>query len=280
MEFLRLAGIGLALGITTAIPGVSTGTIAVVFNVYYRLIGIITPDIRKIFAAWKFWLPLVIGGMAGIFFFSKVITFLFSNYYVSTNWFFIGIIIGSLPMVYRNVRRPDVRGSESAIPAFSSIVSGVIALAIMVVMAVFKPAEESSYYTVLTPQLFGILAAGGMLAAIAMIIPGISGSFLLLVIGLYRTIVQAVSDINLSLILPVALGALIGVLAGAALVRFLLKKAPKETYGAVLGLVAGSVLVLYPGGLGSGATVLFSVLSMITGAAVSFILGRKTKEDI
>ena len=270
-----MAGIGLALGITTAIPGVSTGTIAVVFSVYYRLIEIITPNIKKIFAAWKFWLPLVIGGVAGIFFFSKVITFLFSNYYVSTNWFFIGIIIGSLPMVYRNVRGP-----ESAIPALSSILSGVLALAVMVVMAVLKPAEESTYYTVLTPQLFGILSMGGMLAAMAMIIPGISGSFLLLVIGLYRTIVQAVSDLNVKLIVPVALGAIIGVLAGAAFVRFLLQKAPKETYGAVLGLVAGSVLVLYPGGLGSGAAVLFSVLSLLAGAAISFILGRKSKEDI
>jgi len=270
MELIKLAGIGLVLGITTAIPGVSTGTMAVVFNVYDRLIQTITPSIKKILAAWKFWLPLVIGGMAGIFLFSKVITFLFNNYFIPANWFFIGIILGSLPMVYKKVTQ-----SGKAFPALSSIVCCILAFIVMVVMAMNKPAEGSVSYTVLTPQVFVILFAGGALAAIAMIIPGISGSFLLLVIGLYRTAVQAVSDLNIQIILPVALGAIVGILSGAAFVRFLLAKVPKETYGAVLGLVAGSVLVIYPGGFGSGATILFSVLSLLAGGSISFFAGRQ-----
>jgi len=270
MEFIKLAGIGLVLGITTAIPGVSVGTIAVVFNVFYRLIEIITPNIKKILAAWKFLLPLLIGGIVGIIFFSRMITFLFANYLVPTYWFFIGIIAGSLPMVYRRVRRHD-----SVLPAFSSVVCSILALAVMIIFAVFKPTEEAASFTVLTPVLFGLLMLGGALAAIAMIIPGISGSFLLLVIGLYRTIVRAVSELNIPLIVPVALGAVIGLLAGAAFVRFLLKKVPRETYGTVLGLVAGSVIVLYPGGLGGGITILFSVLSLLVGGTISFVLGRQ-----
>ena len=269
MEFIKLAGIGLVLGITTAIPGVSVGTIAVVFNVFYRLIEVITPNIKKILAAWKFLLPLVIGGIMGIIFFSRMITFLFANYRVPTYWFFIGIIAGSLPMVYSRARRPG-----SVFPALSSIICGFFALALMIALAILKPGEEEAY-TVLTPAVFGILTMGGTLAAIGMIVPGMSGSFLLLVMGLYRTILQAVSDFNIPLIIPVALGAVIGLLAGAAFVRFLLKKVPKETYGAVLGLIVGSVIVLVPGGFGSGITILFSVLSMLIGGAISFVLGRQ-----
>ena len=145
----------------------------------------------------------------------------------------------------------------------------------MALTAFLRPAEETYVYTELTPALFGTLFAGGILAATAMIIPGLSGSFLLLVIGLYRTIVQAVSYLNILLLIPVALGAGIGLLAGAALVRFLMAKVPRETYGAVLGLVAGSVIVLYPGGLGSGVTLIFSLVSAVTGFAISFIAGRK-----
>ena len=270
MELFKLAGIGLVLGITTAIPGVSTGTIAVVFNVYDRLIKTITPNIKIILAAWKFWLPLVIGGVAGIFLFSRVITFLFNNYFVPANWFFIGIILGSLPMVYKKAAQ-----GGAALPALSSIICCVLALTLMAVMAIHKPAEGSVSWTVLTPQVFIILFAGGALAAIAMIVPGISGSFLLLVTGLYRTILQAVSDLNLPLVLPVALGAIMGILSGAAFVRFLLAKVPKETYGAVLGLVAGSVLVIFPGGFGSGITILFSVLSLLAGGSISFFVGRQ-----
>jgi putative membrane protein len=92
---------------------------------------------------------------------------------------------------------------------------------------------------------------------------------------MYRTIVQAVSDLNVLLIIPVALGAIIGILAGAAFVRSLLAKAPRETYGAALGLIVGSLLVLYPGGLGEGVTIIFSIISALVGFAISFILGRK-----
>jgi len=265
-----LISIGLVLGITTVVPGVSAGTIAVVFNVYDRLIAVITLNIKKIAAAWKFLLPLIMGGIAGIFLFSRLITLLFTNHPVPTYWFFMGIIAGSIPLIYRRVRQPD-----SAVPSPPAILCGIIALALMALMAVVRPAEEAASYTVLTPPLFGLLVGGGALAALAMIIPGTSGSFLLLVIGLYRTVVQAVSDLNIPLIMPVVLGTFIGLLAGAALVRYLLAKAPRETYGAVLGLVAGSLIVLFPGGLGSGTTILFSVLSLLTGSAVSVIFGRQ-----
>ena len=269
MELLRLISVGLVLGVVVVIPGVSAGTIAVVFNIYERLIEIITPNIKKILAAWKFWLPLAIGAVAGIFFFSRIITILFTNYPVPTHWFFIGIITGSLPLIYNRVRQPG-----HVLPAIPVVLCCVLGLAVMVMMAVLNPAAEAAVYTVLTPQLFASLTAGGALAAAALVIPGISGAFLLLVIGLYRTAIQAVSDLNIPLIAPVALGAILGLLAGAALVRLLLAKAPRATYGVVLGLVAGSVIVLFPGGLGDGVTVIFSIASMLAGGAVSFFSGR------
>jgi len=272
MEIIKLIGIGLILGVTTVTPGVSVGTIAVVLNVYDRLIGVITLNVRKIAAAWKFWLPLGIGIAAGILAFSKVITIILDKYPIPAYWFFIGIIIGCIPQVYRRVMRPG-----SVLPSLPSAISCLAALSVMVVTAVMNPTGEAVVYTVLTPSLFGLLAAGGALAAIAMIIPGISGTFLLLVIGLYRTFVQAVSGLNFLLLIPVALGSALGLFAGAALVRFLLEKAPRETYGAVLGLVAGSIIVLFPGGWGSGVILFFSVASMLAGGALSFLLGRQSR---
>jgi len=274
MEIIKLAGIGLILGMITVIPGLSVGTMAVVLNVYDRLIGIITPNIKKIFAAWKFWLPLVLGGAAGLVFFSKVVTILYENFPLPTVWFFIGVIVGSIPLVYSRVRQPD-----SLMPSLPSAICAAAALAVMIVMAVFRPEEGTDLYTEITPRLFGMLTLGGALAAIAMIIPGISGAFLLLVAGMYRTVLQAVSDLNVSLLIPVVIGALAGLLIGAALVRFLLSKVPKETYGAVLGLVAGSVIVLFPGGFGDGVTIIFSVLSLLAGCAISFFMGKQNQSN-
>jgi len=274
METIKLAGIGLILGMITVIPGLSVGTMAVVLNVYDRLIGIITPNVKKIFAAWKFWLPLVLGGVAGLVFFSKVVTILYENFPLPTVWFFIGVIAGSIPLVYSRVRR-----SDSPLPSLPSAICAVVALAVMIVMAVLRPEEGTAVYTELTPRLFGMLVLGGALAATAMIVPGISGAFLLLIAGMYRTVLQAVSDLNIILLLPLVLGALAGLLIGAALVRFLLSKVPRETYGAVLGLVAGSVIVLFPGGFGDGGVIIFSVLSLLAGCAISFFMGRRTKLD-
>jgi len=270
MELIKLAGIGLVLGMITVIPGLSVGTMAVVLNVYDRLIGIITPNLKKIFAAWKFWLPLVLGGAVGLVLFSKVVTVLYENFPLPTVWFFIGVIAGSIPLVYGRVRRDNSR-----LPSLPSAVCAAIALAVMIAMAVFRPEEGTTVYTELTPQIFGMLALGGLLAAIAMIIPGISGAFLLLVAGMYRTVLQAVADLNVLLLIPLAIGACAGLLIGAALVRFLLARVPRETYGAVLGLVAGSVIVLFPGGFGEGVTIIFSLLCLLAGFAVSFFMGRR-----
>jgi len=272
MEIVRLSLIGFVLGITTVIPGLSVGTMAVVFNVYDRLINVIVPNVKKVLAAWIFWLPMVTGGAAGIIFASKIFTVLFEIYEVPTYWFFIGVIAGSIPLIYSKVRN-----ESSAIPSVPSIILCILGIAVMILMAVLKPGDGTVIYTEFTPRIFGLFALGGALAAIAMIIPGISGSFLLLVIGLYQSILKAVSDGNIMLLIPVALGAGLGLLLSAAFVRFLLSKVPRETYSAVLGLVSGSVIVLYPGGFGNGFGIIVSVLCLLAGFSASFFMGRQKK---
>jgi len=270
VELIKLALIGFVLGITTVIPGISVATMAVAFNIYDRLINVIVPNIKKIIAAWMFWLPLVIGGVAGVVFASKAFVLLFNNYPIPTYWFFIGVIAGSIPLVYSRIRK-----ESSRLPWLSSAICAVLALAVMAVIAVLKPEEGTTVYTELTLPIFGLLALGGALGAIAMIIPGISGAFLLLIIGLYRTVLQAVSSLNIMLLIPLVLGACIGLLIGAAFVRFLLSKVPKETNGAVLGLVAGSIFILYPGGFGEGFGIAVSILCLLVGFALSFFMGKR-----
>ena len=270
MGQIKLIAIGLVLGITTVIPGLSSGTMAIVFNVYERLINIISPNIKKFFAAWKFWLFLGIGIITGIIFFSKAIIILYEKHPVPTIWFFIGLIVGSIPLIYRRIAP-----SFSVLPSFSTTICFVLALAIMIMMNIFRPDEGSILYTALTPQIFGMMLLAGIFSAIAMIIPGISGAFLLLVTGLYRTVLQVVADLNIPLLIPFLFGAGIGVLLGAALVRSLLSKFPRQTYGAVLGLVGGSIIVLYPGGFGEGIAIIFSVMSLLAGNAISFVAGRQ-----
>ena len=106
METIRLIGIGIIFGIANVIPGVSGGTIAVVFNVYDRLINVITLNLKKIVKEWNFLVPLALGAVVGVILFSKLISLLFTKFPVQTNWFFIGIILGSIPMIYSRIIAP------------------------------------------------------------------------------------------------------------------------------------------------------------------------------
>jgi putative membrane protein len=279
MELIKLILVGFVLGTTATIPGLSVATMAVAFNVYDRLINVIVPNVKKILGVWLFWLPLVIGGIVGIIFASKAFTVLFENYSIPTYWFFIGVITGSLPVVYSRVRQSPSALTKFALPSLPSAVCAVLAFAAIVVMDFLKPQEAATVYTELTLPVFGLLALAGALAAVAMIIPGISGAFLLLIIGLYRTVLLSVSDFNIPLLIPVVLGACAGLLIGAAFVRFLLLKVPRQTYGAVLGLIAGSIFVLFPGGFGEGIGIVISIVCLLAGFAISFFMGKQSNKE-
>ena len=280
MDFIRLIVIGVILGVANVIPGVSGGTLAVVFNIYDRLISVITLNVKKILSEWKFILPLVAGMGLGIILFSKAITFLFENYPVQTNWFFIGIILGIIPMIVKRLMVASTASSSDArkIPV-SAIVCGVLALAVMAIMTYANVAESGApIQTELTPLLAVKLFIGLACATIAMIIPGISGSFLMLVVGIYSTVIAAISDLNIPLLIPAVIGGVIGLLGGAKLVRFLMAKVPAQTYGAIMGLVLGSILVIFPG-FGGFATVATSLLAAAVGFVVSFFAGREKIES-
>ncbi len=281
---MRLIGVGIILGVANVIPGVSGGTMAVVFNIYDRLIGVITLNVKKIVSEWKFILPLVLGMGLGIILFSKAITFLFQNYPVQTNWFFIGIILGSIPMLLKRLVSASrkSRGGEAAARScpvpFSAIVCGVAALAVMAVMTYLEVSESGApIQTELSPALAVRLMIGLACATIAMIIPGISGSFLMLVVGVYSTVIAAISDLNIPLLVPAVIGGVVGLLGGAKLVRLLMAKVPAQTYGAILGLVLGSILVIFPG-FGGGLVLAASLACAALGFVVSFFAGREKIE--
>jgi putative membrane protein len=291
MKTIKLTLIGFVLGITAVIPGFSVATMAVVFNVYERLINVIVPNVKIILTSWLFWLPLVLGGIAGIIFSSKVITVLFENFYIPVSWFFIGVISGSIPLIYLRINASNTNEQKRLmLPSIPSIICFILAFSFMILMAIIKKEGNTVIYNELTLHVFGLLFMAGSLGAIAMIIPGISGAFVLLVTGLYYTVLQIVSDLNILqpqtflLLIPIVLGALTGLLLSTAFVRFLLLKVPEQTYSAVLGLVTGSILVIYPGsftfqiccrfpcGSEEITGIIISVICLLSGFALSFLM--------
>jgi putative membrane protein len=293
---IKLFAIGIVLGIGNVIPGVSGGTLAVVFDVYDRLIGVITFNIKKILSEWKFWLPLLVGAIVGIIVFSKLVSLLFERYPAPTKCFFIGIILGSIPLILNRAKK-----SDATFMPVSGSVCAIAALLVMLAMIFLKPdggGGGADFSEINFPSILFFFASG-VIAAVAMIIPGISGSFMLLAIGVYFVIIGSISQLTnpvtgflrgnhdiiallsalktpVLILTPFGIGVIAGLLAGAALVRFLMEKAPYQTYGAILGLIAGSVLVIYPrDGWTDIITVIISIVSLIFGAGLSLCFSRK-----
>lgn len=292
METIKLFAIGIILGVANVIPGVSGGTMAVVFGIYNRLIDLISLNVKKIFSQWKFILPLGAGLVTGVLLFSKIITFLFNKFPIQTNWFFIGIILGSIPMIFThwlnakkhpplpNQTEPTEQATKSKKIPISSIICCAISLAIMILMVIFKSEKPE---TQITPgfSLYNaiVMFVGLAIAAIAMIIPGISGSFIMLALGIYSTVIGAIDSFNIYLLIPGALGAIAGLLCGAKLVRILMSKIPSQTYGIIFGLILGSVFVIFPTAGYSPLIVLTSIVCAAAGFLVSFLFSKTEKSE-
>lgn len=271
---------GMIVGIENIIPGVSGGTMAVVLNIYDRLISSVS-NLRKEFKkSIAFLLPIVIGAVIGIVGFSKLIEFLLSNYPLATNFFFIGLILGSIPMIFKRATQDKFKPA-SLIPFF-------IFLAGMLVLSSFSGgAMTGEIATVLTTGLFIKLVVCSAIAAAAMILPGVSGSMVMVILGTYNTVLTAISSMNLLILIPVLIGVLIGILGGAKVIDICLKKFPQATFFAILGLILGSIypLVANSGFSFSGEGIVAIVMLIIAmGISLAFsseklkkIIEAKTK---
>ena len=283
---------GLAFGITETVPGVSGGTIAIIMGFYYELIELVnhfTEDYRKYL---RYAAPFLLGAATGIIAFSSIINYLLTYHSFPTMSFFMGLIIGVIPAIYSKVKE---RGR-----AFKPGEIALIALPILMLAAIseFKgssvtiPSEIIKNINI--PYMCFIFFAG-ILAAMALVLPGTSGSFVLLLLGVYHLVTYSVSSIRhlladmtntqlmldiLKVLLPLGIGVIIGGLSMARLIEKLLNNYHKVTYLIILGLLLGSVYALcnepivYQSGTSAKIIALGSA-TFLAGCIVSFNLGKK-----
>lgn len=245
LNYIKKIIAGIAVGIANVIPGVSGGTIAVVFGAYSDLIGAASLDIKTIKANFKIYLCLFGGIGLGVLLFARLFKLVYERFPIQTNFFFVGLIVGSIFIIFDLVRE-----KESSFTKVSKIVWFFIGLSIMLALYFSKGAATSSTAAIETLSLvnFILLFLIGFAGAAAMVIPGISGSFLLLILGAYYTVIKAITDFNIPVLIPIGLGVLTGFILSARLIGFLMEKFPKITYAFILGLVAGSIRHMLPDG--------------------------------
>ncbi len=262
---------GIAIGVANAIPGVSGGTIAVILRVYDILIESLSLHWKAIVRNLPLLIPLGLGLVFGIFGFSKLLDeVLFANYSQVTYFGFIGLILGSIPLMLTisNIQRKDY---------LPSILPFLIGFILLIAISFWIPSTSHTVSTDLTLELFLILLASCAIAAIAMIIPGISGSFVLLALGQYETVIQAVSTMNIMVLIPAALGIVVGLLFGARMIHYFLTHFRTPTYAVILGLLMASIVVLWPG-FSDSFMIIPSILACLFGFLLALCFGQYTKK--
>lgn len=280
---------GAVIGIANIIPGVSGGTMAVVLGLYDDIIASISHFLKEWKRSLALLAPLGVGAVLGVVCFSALVKAALERYALATNFLFIGLIVGSLPLLVRyafgaptapentgaHAREQDDESVASS-PLLNSVV-GVVACAAMLGLAFLPDAAGETLYTQLTLATGLRLFAAGVVACAAMIVPGISGSFMFVLFGVYLSIVTAISEGNIAILAPVALGALVGLVGGAKVIDWLFRRFKQPTYCAIFGLVAGSVVELYLNSapfVGANLATFAAACALLVGIAIAFLFGK------
>lgn len=285
---------GIIIGMANVIPGVSGGTIAVVFNIYDEFVNAITLNVKKLWANKKFLIPLL-GGMAlGVLLFSKFVTILYENFPVQTNYAFMGLIIGSIPLIFNYTRKIPQQKKAGPLFVAALVLCAVAGFAVLMLFSYFegkvdRSAVENAIMPVFTAKLGFKIFFAGILGAITMIIPGISGSLIMLIMGVYTIVITSIPALfhaetfvhALTLLLPNGIGVLTGLLVGAKLISLLLKHIPNHTYAVILGLLVGSAVTICPGfkHIDSIPTALSCLLSLLGGAALAYFSSKSENKS-
>ncbi len=229
---------GLTVGASMLIPGVSGGTMAIILGIYDRLIHAIS-SFRKDKKRNAF-LLLTFGGGAvlGILLLSKLIWKLVTAFHMPMMYLFIGAILASVPPLYRKSRQRTA--SAGSIVALLLGFGLVWALSLLP-SGLFQFGEETTVWSYL------MLFIAGLIVAVALVLPGISASYMLLMLGMYDITLQAIQAFHLAFLIPLLLGVGVGTILTTGLLEKAMQQFPHITYPLIIGFVLGSVLEVFPG---------------------------------
>ena len=275
-EKLTLVIKGFLIGVANIIPGVSGGTLAITLGIYEKLIGTISHFFKNLKENIKFIIPIGIGAVLSILLLSRVISFCLDKYTLATILFFIGLILGGIPLLNKKIK-----GHYKNV---SNIIIFLLSFGFVIALSILKGENVVSFENMNIINYI-MLFLVGVVAAATMIIPGVSGSFVLMLLGYYKPIVDTIGALtkfnniwqNIMILVPFGIGVLVGIVAISKLLEFLFKKYEVKTYFGVMGFIMASIITIFTGAEG----LIFSVPQLLIGLVllgIGFIAAYKLGE--
>lgn len=273
---------GMAVGVANIIPGVSGGTMMVAMGLYDKLIHAITHLKSEFKKSLQLLIPIFAGVGIAVVALSRLFEFLLANYPIPTNFAFCGLIAGSLPFIFKKVEGKKI--------TVGRVIPFLVFFAIVIAMAVMGEtsgnAADVSFSIINVIKLLGV----GIIAAATMVVPGVSGSMMLMLLGYYDTVLATINDFidallafNMSelfrtvgILAPFGIGVVVGIFLIAKLIEFIFERAETAAYFAIIGLIMASPIAILLNTDWSGfsfVTIAVSAVTFIAGWFVASKLG-------
>ena len=279
---------GFIMGIANIIPGVSGGTLALTMGIYENFIGAISHFFSNLKENIKFLLPIFIGIGLSLLTMSNVITASFNKYPIPTTLFFMGLVIGGIPMLFSKVKgTKEVKKPKSYVILFLTF---LLVMVLAFSKEIFGGTLGNADFSNLNILGYLNLTLIGTIAAATMVIPGVSGSLVLMLLGFYFPIVNVIKELthfnNIGSNILIAgffgVGVLIGIVLIAKLIEWLLAKFETFTYFGVIGFIIASVLAIPVSVYHEVSNIVYTVpqviigiIFLILGGVVGYKLGEK-----
>lgn len=283
MNYIINFGAGIFIGAGLILPGVSGGVLAIAFGIYDEMILAISHLFTNFKKNLLFLTPLFMGLVIGILFFGKIIAYFFIKYPLPIKFAFMGLILGSLPILFSKLRSKGKLNFK--------VTPFMIALGLGLGLSLLG----RNYFVNETVATLngGILSylklfTAGMLYAVGKVIPGVSSSFLLMVLGLYEYVLSlianplSISASDFSNVLVILVGFVTGLIILVKLVENLLNKHSYIAYSAIIGFVLGSIVIIYPGftfDLNGALAVLLFIVMLLISSSFSLYESKKDHEE-
>ena len=267
MNFLLNYIKGIAIGAGAVLPGISSGVLLVVFGMYDKLIN----SILDFFSNWKknliFLFPIIFGCFIGIIVFGNILLYFYNLFPVQTQFCFIGLILGSLPLLFKQANNKKGFRLHYILYLFLCF---FLTFILILIEKNFSPdinVYNSNNFS------FIFLIFSGFLMSAGIIIPGVSSTVILMLLGIYQTYLGAISIINIHILFPMGIGIIIGSYIFMKIIKYLLDKYYSQTFYGIIGFVISSILVIFPG-FKIDLTYFISLLLFFSCFLVSFCLKK------
>ncbi|MDK6862915.1 DUF368 domain-containing protein [Nosocomiicoccus ampullae] len=270
---------GFFMGITEMLPGISSGTLMLLLGIYDQTLVAINELFTKRYKkSLMFLIPLFIGMGIAIVTMSSLINYMLNTHPIITHFFFLGLVIGVIPMMFKlgnyKVEFKTVH---------YSIIVVVTALLFLMDYFVLEKSDVTSVEMSTTMLMWLFIC--GFLGASALILPGLSGSVILLMLGAYPILMYSISEFlsfNFTVtpvLVAVGLGIIAGVLLTSRVLHYLLRVYPYLMYALIIGLLAGSVFPIFNGLPSRPTEWVISLIAFVLGLFISYYMSVKNNSD-